>query len=305
MADIFQCVLCGSNSNIIEKISSDAISKAYHKNLGVEVNFNSQNLLFLQCPTCSLKFFKPMELGDEEFYDQLQKKEWYYLDEKWEYHRAAKHISRANKILEVGCGFGAFSSYVGRERYRGLELSGSAVENARHQGISVEKTFVEDYAMHGQCADAVVNFQVLEHIPNPRSFLQGCIDCLEPGGKFLFAVPSDDSFVGDAVNNWLNMPPHHGTRWPDATLRKIAEQFSLELVALEHEPVASIHREWATKVIWQRRIREILQQPYRVVDNSMTQKMFGKGGAILKRLLPPNINEWSGHSVLAVYRKIG
>ena len=54
----------------------------------------------------------------------------------------------------------------------------------------------------------MVSFQVLEHVASPYDFIRGCVDSLKQG-VLILAVPSSDGFAGMAINNVLDMPPHH------------------------------------------------------------------------------------------------
>ena len=76
---------------------------------------------------------------------------------------------------------------------------------------------------------------------------EATIDCLKPGGKLIIAVPSDDSFIRGAVNAYLNMPPHHASRWPDKTIKNIAPLFNINFIELHHEPLHKIHRRFYAK----------------------------------------------------------
>jgi len=65
------------------------------------------------------------------------------------------------------------------------------------------------------------------------------------GGKLIVAGPSEDSFLSIAEGAWLNMPPHHLTRWRDSTLYYAFEkQLALTIDAIWHEPVADYHVDW-------------------------------------------------------------
>jgi hypothetical protein len=47
---------------------------------------------YYQCIDSDLRFFYPMVTGSENFYEHLQKIEWYYMDEKDEYDYAKNFI---------------------------------------------------------------------------------------------------------------------------------------------------------------------------------------------------------------------
>lgn len=131
-----------------------------------------------------------MPTGDEAFYDQLNKLDWYYQAEKGEYHYARDYISKnteskSPKILEVGCGRAAFASFLAktlRHDYVGLEFSSSAKRMAANSNIEIQNLSIEEYAKCEEAKegfDVVCSFQVLEHVANPHSFLHAKIQCLK------------------------------------------------------------------------------------------------------------------------------
>lgn len=297
-----RCVLCGGLAHVLEAVSAKAIQHGYRKALGVTVELGSPTFHLSQCEVCELKFFSPREMGDQNLYEKLAGLDWYYLDEKWEYQQATRYIESRDAVLEVGCGPGAFAEYVGKDRFVGLELNESAVERGRGKGLRIESSLVDEYSRRGARFNSVVGFQVLEHAADPRAFLEGCLGCLEPDGTLILAVPSDDSFVGSAVNNWLNMPPHHATRWSDRTLKFIADEFDLALVTLVHEPISTFHERWAVNVVWQERIRRVLRRRTPIVDTSLSHRFFAKAGDQLASRILRNLKPDWGHTVMAVYR---
>ena len=203
------------------------------------------------CARCGLRWFTPAIPGDGAFYEELQRLDWYYQSEKAEYHFATQHVREGDRVLEVGCGAGAFGRrLVQAASYRGLEFNGRAVERARAAGLDVDMRGIEDESRARPAHyDVVCHFQVLEHVIDPRHFMQTCSDALRPGGTLIVAVPADDSFIGLAESSWLNMPPHHLTRWPDKALIGLFESVGVSVGALWHEPVADIHRTWQRNTV--------------------------------------------------------
>lgn len=299
------CPLCLSESvDEIETLSRKQINESYKKNFDIR-NAVSRSVTYFKCNSCQLRFFSPPEAGGEDLYERLQTYDWYYMADKWEYDEALNFINPENTILEVGSGRAAFAEYVGKERYTGLEFNDQAIMRAENAGVHLIKEPVNTHAAHGHSYDVVVSFQVLEHVSDPAGFLRGCVDCLRPGGKLIIAVPAYDGFVGRAVNAILNMPPHHVTHWPDATLEKLASLFGLELLTLVHEPIAEYHSEWARTVQYEARIRVALGMAPRILDRSLLARLVNRVGACLAKLSPSALIDVCGHTVLAVYRKGG
>ena len=170
-------------------------------------------------------------------YRLLEKLPWYYMENKPEFDVARRHLAGAERVLEVGAGAGAFGRLLaGQGAYVGLEFNSSAVEQAVASGLDVRRESLGEHLASGPGTyDAVVTFQVMEHVPAVGQFIRECRRCLRPGGRLIVSVPSHDGFMGSELNNILDLPPHHITQWSDRTLAAVASQFDLTLVALDHD----------------------------------------------------------------------
>ncbi|WP_373032452.1 class I SAM-dependent methyltransferase [Sulfurovum sp.] len=298
------CPLCESNDiNTIEKIDAKSLIKLYEKMTDIDFSYLIyQDIEYCECQHCKLRYFNPLITGDEQFYNSLQKFDWYYMNEKDEYNEAKKYIKATDRVLEVGSGKGAFAKDLPTKDYVGLDFSLKAKEMAAENGIFIENEMVQDYADKNlNKFDIVVSFQVLEHIPNPKSFLEAKLKALKIGGKMIIAVPSEDSFLKYVTNGILNMPPHHVTRWSDDTLRYIADEYNLELLALQHEKVQKTHELLYVSTS----IENSLLKP-RLLDISFLRKAISKLVSIYSKVLVKGVNKEissNGHTVIAVYQK--
>lgn len=306
MYNLSQCPLCNSRkTEIIDRIDTKALLNIYKNsfNVNCEHLLSFENIQYLNCSICNLKFFSPAVEGDEVFYSSLQKNEWYYLNDKEEYLNASTFINPNDIVLDVGCGQGEFASYVFENdaKFIGLESSENAKSLAKTKGIDILNLSVQSYALNNpESVDIVTSFQVLEHVKEPKSFIEAKLKALKPKGLMIVAVPSEDSFIADVTNGVLNMPPHHLTRWSDETLEFIANLFDLELISLTHEKVETVHTIFYLNTV----IQSYFLKP-KLIDTSFKRKVISKGASLVSKVIDiANISpKANGHTVIAVYRK--
>lgn len=253
------------------EIDTRIIQKRYSSELDVDISDiveTSEKIQWWKCPVTKLEFFRPEQLaGDGEFYGQLQNHWWYYMPEKWEYNLASTIISEshATKVLEVGCGDGAFLRKLEKsqtlETAMGLELNLQAVAKAKADGLDVRDTSISDLKRsHEGYFDVVCSFQVLEHVSHPRQFIEDQLTLLRTGGLLIFAVPNSGGFLRRDPMNLLNLPPHHMSRWFPETCATLEKVFALKMVELRYEPLAKYHIDWYFRLIarkWFRKVPDV------------------------------------------------
>ena len=97
------------------------------------------------------------------------------------------------RILDIGCGGGLLSEPMAR---LGADVVGAdpatrnipvAQLHAEQSGLTIDYrlTTAEDLAAAGERFDVVLNMEVVEHVPDPQSFLTACQTLLKPGGLMI------------------------------------------------------------------------------------------------------------------------
>jgi 2-polyprenyl-3-methyl-5-hydroxy-6-metoxy-1,4-benzoquinol methylase len=248
--DGMPCPLCGATAEHRRDVASSALIAHWRAHIGFDIArelSHVQHVSEYGCGCCGLVHYLPHAPGSEGLYRQLQALPWYYGHDKWEHRLALHDIAKDAVVLEVGCGEGAFLDVVRdrrRARATGIDLNAAAVAAARRQGRSAVVADVQSMAArHAGEYDAVCAFQVLEHITDPRSFLEACVSLLRPGGRLCLGVPNNDGYLGSQrlEDASLNLPPHHATRWGARTLRTVETLFPLKLRRLRCEPLTRHH----------------------------------------------------------------
>ncbi len=103
-------------------------------------------------------------------------------------------------ILDVGCGGGILSHSLANRGaiVTGIDVVAELLTVARAQAsknstplaaLNYVETTVQDYAQsHAGLFDSVVCMELLEHVPDPASLLQGCATLLKPHGKLFIST---------------------------------------------------------------------------------------------------------------------
>lgn len=232
----------------VETISTQTIIDGYKRSFQIDVSkyFTKYDSIDIyECNETGFRFYYPLDLaGDGAFYADFQRFDWYYIADKWEHQQALNFIKEGDKLLEVGAAKGDFLKQVEEKGAvaEGLELNQKAIDDAKKIGITIYLENVETYSeKHPEEYDIVCSFQVLEHIADPYSFLDAQVKLLKKGGKLIFAVPNNDSFIKEIEGAYLNMPPHHMGLWDTNSIKNIEKIFPLKLTEIINEPLQDYH----------------------------------------------------------------
>jgi SAM-dependent methyltransferase len=143
-------------------------------------------------------------------------------------------------LLEIGCGYGDF---LAKAAEKGLTVTG--VEYSSHATkIAADKLGNRGEVITGEISqllqqtkryDYIVFADVLEHVRNPREFLQQAYSLLNENGIAVAIVPSTDSLSARLMNNkWMEFKPEHLWYFSRSTLRRLfySENFERSKVHL-------------------------------------------------------------------------
>jgi SAM-dependent methyltransferase len=115
-----------------------------------------------------------------------------------------RHLT-GGALLEVGCGYGYLleeaKGFFGKRI--GTELSHHAVELASKRADYIYEGGIDQLPAEDKF-DCIMTIQVMEHIYQPRSFLENLYKHLKPGGKMVIVTP-------DMGCLWRRLM---GQRWP-------------------------------------------------------------------------------------------
>ncbi len=166
------------------------------------------------------------------------------------------------RLLEIGAAAGFFLDEAHRHGFEvsGLECSRFAAQIARKRfGLSIHCASFPQYKIGRHSFDLIAAFYLLEHLPQQHSALKAIAEALQPGGLFLFALPSlQGPLFRRHREQWLREhPKDHFVDHSPASLRKCFSYYGLKLLLLRP---ASFHPERAGS-LWK---YPLLRQLYRL-----------------------------------------
>jgi SAM-dependent methyltransferase len=139
------------------------------------------------------------------------------------------------RVLDVGCGFG---ESIGYHAARGCDVYGvEADENIRrviekfgykiHVGLFDENIYERDFF------DYVTMDQVIEHVTDPITALQGIERILKPGGVVILSTPNANGWGANLFKKrWINWhAPYHLQFFSNHSIRIAAEKAGLVLTS--------------------------------------------------------------------------
>jgi SAM-dependent methyltransferase len=200
-----------------------------------------------RCPRCGLRFTAvlPSDRQLEELYDRLYSQGDVYQRHLNEIQRLAsgspqrvgvyrsrvflnRYRARAgDRLLEVGCGVGTFLVHAKDRGWdvEGIDLSESAVRASQDvHGLPVRTGNFDQLSFEHGAYAVIVAWEVLEHLSDPKGFLDKARQLLAPGGLVACSVPNEGAKVPHpGVRGPASVPPVHLNFWDRVSLRRFFE----------------------------------------------------------------------------------
>jgi len=151
-------------------------------------------------------------------YDRLAKhydRRWQaYIKQTLECALEPLSLTRATRLLDVGCGTGEFERMaIGRFpqlRITGIDVAPQMIAVAREKladvpQVSFQVAQAEDLPFGQEEFDIVVCASMLHHVREPRQVLQECVRVLRPGGQLALVDWCRDFWHCHLMHRWLQL----------------------------------------------------------------------------------------------------
>lgn len=163
-------------------------------------NVGSMPAQLAVCQSCLLGFRSPQPSKSElaDLYESGSETAWSEGSEviRKDWELAAQWVERigASRVLDIGCFDGGFLEMLPATILKaGVEINPAASQRAAERGVQLVASDFHDLDVVAETFDLVSAFDVIEHVHNPKAFLETLSAVVRPGGYVLFATGNLDS----------------------------------------------------------------------------------------------------------------
>jgi 2-polyprenyl-3-methyl-5-hydroxy-6-metoxy-1,4-benzoquinol methylase len=144
--------------------------------------------------------------------------------------RAVARLAKGGRLLDIGCATGDFIALMetyGRWSTAGIEMDKRVASLARGRyGLQVYSGSVDSVTLPAASFDVITLWDVLEHLPDPRSSLARIAAWLRPGGWLVIRTPDAGSpYARIWGQYWAGLDaPRHLVVFDRASLARLLEE---------------------------------------------------------------------------------
>ena len=250
-------------------------------------HFRKGELRLARCGRCGMIHANPApaEFASGKYYDQAGA-DYYLSPAKLESDYAAVRFERELRlfrshclrgaVLDVGCSSGAFlfqlnQRFPGCYNILGTDVSGAPLDYAESRGVPVLCGDFPGQNFGGKQFAAVTCWAVIEHLLEPRQFLDKAWSILEPNGLCFVLVPNMRSLAARLLGaRYRYVYPQHLNYFTKATLTQLVEtRFSVIDFRSTHFNPLVIWQDWrgGGKEVANRERADLLKRTTAYKDN--------------------------------------
>jgi len=229
------CPVCGSTHHDVEPLQHrEPLAIA-----GVPADLGDVDFSFVRCRSCTLAFKWPLPAQAEvdRCYAAADSGHWKPVSaEMRRFDEFAADIGvhhRSGRILDVGCASGDFLAYLPSDYDKfGIEPGAAAAAMAETKGVTILGADLTDLdATANGTFNVIVAFDVLEHVAEPRSFLQAIRRLLTDDGVACILTGDTDcrGWQLEGGDYWYSALPEHIVFFNEKSLTEVAKHTDLQV----------------------------------------------------------------------------
>lgn len=142
-----------------------------------------------------------------------------------------KRFKQTKNILDIGFGEGGLLSVAEKNGWMcyGTELAPQSLEYGEKRGWVVSEDALSDNRFVNNSFDVVTMIEIIEHLPEPDSFLKFALDMLRPGGLLFLTTPNAQSINKRLLGiDWsMVAPPEHIVIWSPSGMKHTLKRNNL------------------------------------------------------------------------------
>jgi len=178
-------------------------------------------------------------VGRDGGYEEYANQEKEYLATFDEDVRRIRTFIAQGSVLDIGCGYGYFvrrALAAGFDAY-GVDLSSDGIREAEKHvpGRVFRGTIDTTEELAGREFDVIFASHLIEHITEPRPFIEELLKHLSDRGIVVFVTPNIESWLARVSGpRWVSFKvPEHVAYYTPKTLGRLLETAGLEVVAVD------------------------------------------------------------------------
>ncbi len=177
------------------------------------------------------------------------------------------------RALDIGCGNGKFMQAMNSLgwQFEGVEFNPMAVDVCREAGLNVFHGDLQTAAYDDDSFDLITARHVIEHIPDPESFMREIARILKKGGRMVIQTPNTRALGRGwfGINWYANDIPRHLVLFCPDNLNMLAKRHGLRRIKVKTPTTPKIILNSLDYLTGRRdnpsrksRIRRLLTRPY-------------------------------------------
>ena len=159
------------------------------------------------------------------------------------FNRRLERLERfvqVGRVLDVGCATGFFLAQAQERGWQvqGLDVSHFAIEYAKNRfGFDVQRGSLLELDYPPNSYDLITMWDVIEHVPDPKRYVQRIAELLKPGGVFALATPDIDSIPARLTGKrWIGykLSEEHVYYFSLRTLTRMLDEVGMDVIDSYH-----------------------------------------------------------------------